>query len=93
MTRGELTARPLAREDLHFRQLDDGVALYDTSTDTIHTLNHTAAYIWSMCDGQTTPAQMIEQLTTDTGLSRDNVEVDVKNALENFREKKLLKDE
>jgi hypothetical protein len=85
-------SQPLAREDLHFRQLQDGVALYDTATDTIHTLNQVAAYIWTMCDGETTIDQMVDQLTSDTGVSRSTAEHDVRDTLRKFRANKLLQE-
>jgi hypothetical protein len=82
---------PVARADVHFRQLHDGVALYDTSTDTIHILNPVAAYIWTMCDGETTIDHMVDQLTSDTGVSRATAEHDVRDTIRNLMAKKLLK--
>ena len=44
-------SKPLVRDDLQYRELDDGGVIYDTAAERIHTLNLTAAYVWNSCDG------------------------------------------
>jgi hypothetical protein len=45
------------RDNLVIRQLDDETLVYDTERDEAHCLNHSAALVWELCDGKTTPAQ------------------------------------
>lgn len=43
---------PVARECVELEKLDDGCILYDTAKDSLHSLNVTAASIWTCCDGR-----------------------------------------
>lgn len=43
---------PAAKECVELEELDDGCILYDTGKDEVHSLNITAAFIWSCCDGK-----------------------------------------
>ena len=43
---------PEIKECIELEELDDGCILYDTEEDKVHSLNITAASIWTCCDGQ-----------------------------------------
>ena len=45
--------------------LNDEVCLYDRERRTVHALNPSLARIWTMCDGQTSPAEMAERLRAE----------------------------
>ena len=54
---------PRARtENLLMENMPDGKMLYDTTRDTAHSLNPTAALVWQHCDGRTTTEEMIAHL-------------------------------
>ena len=59
----QTTRLPRARDENMLKgNLPDGLMAYDTSRDTIHSLNRTAALVWQSCDGQTTVEEMITRL-------------------------------
>lgn len=43
--------RPIAAKDLDINETDDGLIIYQESTDRVHHLNPTAAVIFQLCDG------------------------------------------
>ena len=43
---------PATKECIELEELDDGCILYNTEKDEVHSLNITAASIWSCCDGK-----------------------------------------
>ena len=42
--------------DIH--EVDDGLVVYDATTDRVHYLNATASLVLSLCDGRRTPEQL-----------------------------------
>lgn len=59
---------PEARRDgLIVVDLDDEILLYDRSRHRAHRLNHMAALVWRLCDGQTSIAGLTTRLTEQTG--------------------------
>jgi len=82
--------RPLRRPGLWNRQTDNENALYDPSTSSVHLLNETAWAIWALCDGETTPDEMIEAIAELSHLSRDVVSDDVDRVLLQFEDAGIL---
>jgi len=60
------------RENLVIRELDDETLVYDTERDEAHCLNHTAALVWELCDGETTPTQAARSLQNKLGADVDS---------------------
>jgi pyrroloquinoline quinone biosynthesis protein D len=54
----------------HVEQLGEELCVYDWSRQHVHTLNPTAARVWAMCDGRTSPAQMAEQFADELGSAK-----------------------
>jgi hypothetical protein len=53
---------PKQSKTVHVENLNGEVCLYDWRRLKVHNLNPTAARVWELCDGQTTPQQMAAQL-------------------------------
>jgi hypothetical protein len=83
-------SRPVVRSDVQFRELDDGGVVYDTSSERIHTLNVTAAYIWNCCDGTRTPSDIASELHQQTKIPLETAIRDVSEAITYFRNEGLL---
>jgi hypothetical protein len=56
---------PKKIETVHIETLDNELCIYDWQRMEVHNLNPTAARVWELCDGQTTPQQMAAQLHGD----------------------------
>jgi hypothetical protein len=82
--------KPLLREDLQYRELDDGGVIYDTTAEQIHTLNITAAYIWNCCDGSRNVSQIASELINATKVPREKALADVVDAITYFERQGLL---
>jgi hypothetical protein len=83
--------RPRIRTDLQYRELDDGVVIYDTAAERIHTLNLTAAYIWNCCDGVHNLSDIASDLYEQTKIPREQAMHDVTDAIVYFRDEGLLR--
>lgn len=84
--------RPRARGDVVFRALVEEWVLYDPATRNLHALNHTAALVWSLCDGTLDEDAMVRALNDllpdppPEGVLR----ADLREALAIFRREGLL---
>ncbi len=56
---------PKRIETVHTETLDGELCLYDWQRMEVHNLNPTAARVWELCDGGTTPQQIAAQLHGD----------------------------
>jgi hypothetical protein len=84
-------SRPVVREDLQYRELDDGGVVYDTAAERIHTLNVTAAYIWNCCDGVHTLSEIASELHQHANVPLDRALNDVGEAITYFQKEGLLR--
>ena len=64
--------------------------VYDPETSSVHLLNATAMAIWVLCDGDTTPDEMVDAICELSGLPREVVEEDVRRILLQFEEADIL---
>lgn len=55
-----------ARKDLLLRELSDEVILYDKTTHRAHCLNHSAAAVWKLCDGNNRVADIARLLELES---------------------------
>lgn len=87
-----IPARPAARDDVVFRQLDDDWVIFDPKADKLHALNLTAALVWAHLAGQLA----IEEIAAEVGAAfdppRGGAEIldDVRAAVRQFHEQGLL---
>jgi hypothetical protein len=66
-----------------------GMAI-DPSSDVVHIMNATAVAIWTLCDGETTPEEMVVAVCDLSKLPREVVEEDVLGILREFERKGLI---
>lgn len=63
---------PIARKDgLVVQETPESVLVYDLETNKAHCLNETAAFIWKVCDGQTSIAEITALFADQTGKNVD----------------------
>jgi Coenzyme PQQ synthesis protein D (PqqD) len=65
------SGRPMARDGLDLTETEDGLIVYDQTTDRVHHLNPTAAVILSLCNGTMT----VEEIAHHVGRLFDTGEV------------------
>jgi hypothetical protein len=86
---GSMSAFPCARQTrIVRRDLDGEILIYDLDADRAHSLNPTAAAIWSLCDGKRAPAEIARLISLGVGAQVD--EQTVWDALHQLAEKNLL---
>lgn len=92
MTDRALPAKPRARSDVLFRQLDDEWVVFDPSTGRLHALNLTAALVWSQCTGEQTVAEIAQAVGDSFEAAGDRAAVlqDVTRAIRQFATEALL---
>jgi len=56
--------KPKQSQTVHIETLGDELSVYDWQRLQMHSLNPTAAQVFEMCDGQTSPEQMAARLDT-----------------------------
>lgn len=84
MTADLRTDVPARKPGVWLRQSDSENAIFDPSTEEVHLLNATAMAIWTLCDGETTPDEMIAAACELSGLPGDVVAEDVHRILRQF---------
>ena len=88
--RAHVGTMPRRRDNLWQRQTTNENALYDREANSVHILNETAWAIWHLCDGRTSPDEMIEAICDLSGMPRELVNEDVDRVLNQFDEEGLL---
>ena len=81
---------PIRKPDVWLRQADNENVVYDPETSVVHILNATATAIWVLCDGETTPNEMVEAICELSGLPREVVVEDLRRILLQFEEADIL---
>ena len=62
------SSRPALASDLDINESDDGLIVYQPSTDRVHYLNHTAGAVLALCDGTRGPEEIASFLADGFGL-------------------------
>ena len=84
------TGNPIRKAEVWLRQADNENVVYDPETSAVHILNVTATAIWVLCDGETTPEEMVAAICELSGLPREVVVEDVRRILLQFEEADIL---
>jgi hypothetical protein len=86
----EPSDHPKRRVDVNVRMVDGEVVVLDRQSDLIHQLNHTASYIWDRCDGQSTVAEIANQLAAAFHVDADTAVLDVATTIRQLHSLGLL---
>ena len=73
----ELTFVPQPRASLTSVELDGETVVYDADTGAIHLLDHIATVVWTSFDGQSSLADVVDDLADAFSADRDTVSLDV----------------
>ena len=73
---------------MHVESIDGELCVYDTARQRVHSLNHTAAFVWQRCDGRTAPAEMAAALAAEASI--DDAEAVVQLTLQELAAAQLL---
>jgi PqqD family protein of HPr-rel-A system len=82
--------RPRRRQEVWLRQVGTENALFDPSTGSVHLLNETALALWDLCDGETTPDEMVAAICEVSGLHPEVVGEDVGRTIGEFERAGLV---
>lgn len=82
--------RPVRKPEVWLRQAGEENAVYNPATGSVFLLNETALAIWDLCDGETSPEEMVTAVVELTGMHPDVVTEDVDRILGEFEEAGLL---
>jgi len=82
--------QPLRNPRVLLRQEGERGMAIDPASDVVHIMNATAVAIWTLCDGQTTPEEMVAAVCDLSKLPREVVEEDVLGILSEFERKNLI---
>jgi hypothetical protein len=82
---------PKRKPGIACKKMGDEMVLYDNTTESIHTLNPTAHFIWDLCDGRHTQEEIVNLVTENfSSTEGHDVRVQVKEVLDHFRSEALL---
>ena len=83
--------RPVVRSDVSWTDVDEGGGVvFDSEADKIHTLNSTAAYVWTLSDGSRSARDIALEISDLSKEPFQKVLADVENVLKTFALENLL---
>ncbi|RKY57955.1 MAG: SynChlorMet cassette protein ScmD [Candidatus Neomarinimicrobiota bacterium] len=81
---------PKKRDSILMKPLDDGAVLYEPETESVHTLNPSAAFIWVYCDGAHSIGDIIELIKKQFTDFEQDPETAVFDIINKFKSLDLL---
>jgi len=84
MTLSVRQGRPARRPEVWLRQAGDENAVYTPNSGEVYLMNETALAIWHLCDGATSPHEMVDAVCEVSNMHPDIVEEDVARILSDF---------
>ncbi len=92
MSSGAATDRPDARGDVQLRRVGSEWILFDARKDRAHVLNHTAAIVWTYCDGTNAPDDIARAIAAELkDVSAETIRGDIEQVLLRFASEGLLR--
>jgi hypothetical protein len=82
-------ARPKMVDGLDVNELDDGMIIFRESTDSVHHLNHTAAFVLQLCDGSRTATDIAALLAEAWSLPEPPL-VETEDCLRSLAQQELI---
>ena len=82
--------RPSQRPGTICHDVLDERVLYCPDIQQVVSLNESARAIWELCDGSRTMDDICAELTSETGLTVEQLWDDVRNAIDRLHDLKLL---
>src|SRR5690348_4476757 len=82
--------RPKADPNLDVLAFETGMVVYAPATEQLHSLNASAALVFSLCDGTATRREIAETIAEQYGLNEVDVEQQVRSVLRDLRDFGLL---
>jgi Coenzyme PQQ synthesis protein D (PqqD) len=82
--------KPRARTDLDVVEVEGEAVVYDPSARQAHYLNHSAALVFSLCDGETTIFDMADAIVDVYEMPFDEVDSQVRKLLRDLRQLGIL---
>ena len=82
--------RPVADTAVSTFQLDDELILYHGVTGRCFALNHTGAFVWSLCDGSLTADEIANDVALVFSIARGRAFIDVQTLLKELLDEGLL---
>ncbi|MBI4377722.1 MAG: PqqD family protein [Nitrospinae bacterium] len=84
--------KPVRRNDLLIRDIEDESIIYDHTNNTVHSLNITAKFIWDFCDGRHELSEIAREITTKFNVDLNTAFRDIEETIEKFKENNLLQE-
>ncbi len=81
---------PVTKKCVELEELDDGCILYDTEKNEVHSLNSTAASIWTCCDGKHSVKEIVNVVEECFKSESKTILRDIIRIIEDFSQKELL---
>jgi hypothetical protein len=81
---------PARKDGVWLREALGESVLFDPSSERVHLVNHSALAIWNLCDGETTPEEMIDAIVHISDLPDEVVAEDVGRILREFDDAGLI---
>lgn len=82
-------SHPRRVSGIEVREVDDGFMIHQPDRDRIHHLNHTAVFVFELCNGENSPARIAELLAAAYGLATPP-EKEVAEVLDKLRDESLV---
>jgi PqqD family protein of HPr-rel-A system len=85
-----VTERLLARGDLAVAEIDGEAVVFDPLARELHYLNHSAALVFKLCDGQATVSELVADLADAYELDPAEMEEQIAPLIESLADTGLL---
>ena len=82
--------RPRTAQGLEFNEVEDGLIVYQESTERVHHLNPTAAIVFQLCDGSRDATEIASVVAELFGLEHPPADV-VESCIARFVQERLVR--